>query len=481
MFDFNNSNKADIMIKKIPTDRITPVQVLEQLNAVALLESAYYETGRGKYSIMILKEAFTIYKEKERYILKGADNKKFNITTSLKSYLPIIDEFRKRAPEPPPGLDDLRLPLGGLGYLGYEYFEEIEDLKFENEDDRGLYDSAFIFGRLFLIFDHLHDEAVIAAVNYENEANPIELSTAIEEVESRINRAINDGYNGQEEEKIAARIVSPNDKEKFMEKVDFIKDEIYKGNLLQCVISRRIEIETESPVSINAYRNLRMKNPSPYMFYLKFGSFTLFGASPEVMVKVDSGRVIVRPIAGTRPRGRNMAEDFELENELLNDIKERAEHLMLIDLGRNDVGKVSTGGSVRVTEEMVIEKYSAVMHIVSEVEGKLDKKFNAIDAINATVPAGTVSGAPKIQAIKTIEKLEEYRRGPYAGVIGYFEKDGSLDSAIAIRTAVCKDNKIWLQAGAGIVHDSVPEKEYEETQNKMLALLRALNINIDKE
>jgi anthranilate synthase component 1 len=212
------------------------------------------------------------------------------------------------------------------------------------------------------------------------------------------------------------------------------------------------------------------------MFYLNFGNFTLFGASPEVMVKIKDDKIIVRPIAGTRKRGTTQAEDIELENELKNDIKENAEHIMLVDLGRNDIGKVSTGGSVKVTADMIIERYSDVMHLVSEVEGIRDPKISIEDIIKATVPAGTVTGAPKIQAIKTLDKLEDTKRGPYAGTIGYFEQNGNFDSAITIRTALSIGNKLYFQAGAGIVHDSVPDLEYKETENKLRCLFIASGV-----
>lgn len=477
MFNFNNEVKAKLRIKTIPADKLTPIKILESLGAVALLESAYHETGKGKYSLMILDEAFTIYKINNKYNLRSPDGKNFTFNTNLKKFLSVLEEIRKKSPVCNM-LGEIPIVLGGIGYLGYEFFSEIENINFKKQNDRELYENVFIFGRNFITFDHLHDEAIIVSVLYKNEVCDMDLDKEISDVEKRVKRVIVQEDENKSFDKISAKIVSKNDRSEYIENVGFIKKEIYKGNLLQCVLSRRIEIETRcSP--IDAYRNLRMKNPSPYMFYLNFRDYVVFGTSPEVMVKVKNNKITVRPIAGTRKRGKDAAEDIELEKELINDIKEKAEHLMLIDLGRNDVGKVSVGGSVEVIEYMIIEKYSKVMHLVSGIEGTLEKRYNTNDAIYATVPAGTVTGAPKIQAIKTIEKLERYRRGPYAGVVGYFEADGSFDSCIAIRTAIYKNNKIWLQAGAGIVYDSVPEKEYEETQNKMMALLNAFNINIE--
>jgi len=477
MFDLKKkiSNEAKIEIRRIRADKLTPIKILQEMKAKVLLESAYNETGKGKYSIMVLKEAFTIYKQSNKYFLKNPDGKKYIITGNKNSFLKIIKEFRDRSPKDNK-LYEFPIPLGGIGFIGYEFFSEVEDITFIHTDDKqDVYDSAFIFGRNFLIFDHLHDEVLIVSAFYSGEIEEVDLNKELDEMETKIKKIANEPFKEIETEKTSKIVENPDNKEKYMEKVNFLKNEIYKGNLIQCVLSRRVLIETTySPMDI--YRNLRMRNPSPYMFYLDFNDFTIFGSSPEVMVKVKNDRITVRPIAGTRPRGKTRAEDIQLEKELKADIKENAEHLMLVDLARNDVGKVSIGGSVHMTEEMIIERYSNVMHIVSEVEGTLLPDKNAEDVIKATFPAGTVSGAPKIQAIKTIDKLEDYKRGPYAGLVGYFEQNGDFDSCITIRTAVCKENKLWLQAGAGIVYDSVPEKEYEETQNKMKAVLLSAGI-----
>ncbi len=479
MFDFNSKsvNKANIIIKKIAADRLTPIKILSQMKIVTLLESAYIKTGKSRYSIMVLKNAFTIYKNNNEYFLKNHNNKKYLIKRNKKcDFLSLLKEFRKRAPDNKE-LYEFPLPLGGVGFLGYEYFNEIEEINFKHKkDDRNIYESAFMFGRTFLIFDHLHDEALIAVASYEGETVQIDLQKELNTVEKRLNEIMVEAFDDPIFEEKESKIMhNPNDKQAYIDKVNYIKNEIIKGNLFQCVPSRRIIVETElSPIT--AYRNLRMKNPSPYMLYLDFDDFILFGASPEVMVKVKNGVVTVRPIAGTRKRGKTQEEDIQLEKELMNDKKEIAEHLMLLDLGRNDVGKVSIGGTVKVVEEMIIERYSKVMHIVSEVQGELAPGMTTEDAIKATVPAGTVSGAPKIQAIKTIDYLEEQRRGPYAGLVGYFEKDGSFDSCIIIRCAVYKNNKMWIQAGGGIVYDSDPEMEFQETENKAAALITALGI-----
>jgi anthranilate synthase component 1 len=258
----------------------------------------------------------------------------------------------------------------------------------------------------------------------------------------------------------------------FMAAVERAKRYIFDGDIMQVVLSQRISMPfSASPLAL--YRALRALNPSPYMFYFDLGGFQVVGASPEILVRLEAGIVTLRPIAGTRPRGKTPEEDLALEQDLLADPKERAEHLMLMDLGRNDVGRVASVGTVQVTENMVVERYSHVMHIVSNVEGRLRPGLDAIAVLRATFPAGTVSGAPKVRAMEIIDELEPTRRGIYAGAVGYLGFDGNMDLAIAIRTAVIRDGTLFVQAGAGIVADSVPLSEWTETQNKARALLRA--------
>jgi anthranilate synthase component 1 len=262
-----------------------------------------------------------------------------------------------------------------------------------------------------------------------------------------------------------------------MKAVEKARDHIIAGDIFQVVLSQRLSMKTETP-PFDIYRKLRMINPSPYMFYFDMEQFQIVGSSPEVMVRriktQDRDEVLERPIAGTRPRGKNVMEDNEIEKELLSDRKELAEHTMLLDLARNDVGRISEYGSVQVSNMFHIERYSHVMHIVSDVTGKPAKDTHVLDIISATFPAGTVSGSPKVRAMEIIEDLEPERRGVYAGAVGYIDFRGNLDTCIAIRTMICKDNTVYLQAGAGIVYDSIPEKEYEETINKAKALMKAL-------
>lgn len=471
MFDFKSHKDADISVKKILSDNFTPLSVLENLEAKVLLESAYQETGRERYSLMMLSSAFIIIKDDDKYLLKN-ESESLNLKDidPEKKFLDWVEFFRELSPLKPHNLEDIPLPLGGMGYLGYEFFNEIEEIKFSKPKIVSTPDCAFIFGRDFLIFDHLYDEAYIISVSFSKEKKDFVLKNRIEQIFQKLQNLT------QKPPSIKAystKIISEDKKDYYIKAIDFIKKEIYSGNLLQCVPSQSMQIKTNLP-PLQAYRNLRHKNPSPYMFYFDFDEFKILGASPEVMIKSKNGTLTLRPIAGTSARGESAAKDLILQNELLNDEKENAEHLMLVDLGRNDIGKVSIPGSVEVVEFRSIEKYSKVMHIVSEVQGRLENKYSSKDAVYATFPAGTVSGAPKIQAIKTINMLEPHKRGVYSGLVGYFDRNGDLDSAIAIRSAVYQNKIYYLQSGAGIVYDSDPQKEYIETKNKMLALIEAI-------
>ena len=258
-----------------------------------------------------------------------------------------------------------------------------------------------------------------------------------------------------------------------MESVDETKKLIYSGEMIQAVLSQKLTVKVESE-AIDIFSSLRQINPSPYMFLLDCDDFKIIGSSPELLVKLQNGKTAVHPIAGTRPRGKNDEEDIKNETDLLDDEKEISEHLMLLDLGRNDLGKIANPGSVKVTQQMEIERYSHVMHIVSHVEADINPNFNAFDVLRSAFPAGTVTGAPKVRAMKLISEKEKYKRGPYSGAVGYFSYDGNMDTAIAIRTIVLKDNLAILQAGAGIVADSDPETEHNECLAKMGALIKAL-------
>jgi len=370
---------------------------------------------------------------------------------------------------------------GGLvGYLGYDMVRFIEKLPAKNADDLKFPDSVFMLTDTLVIFDHV-DRKIKVVSNVRIEDNPeASYNEAVRKIDAIIKSLksaplpIKQAYLLKRREK-PLRLKSNFTKTAFENAVSKAKDYIKRGHIIQAVLSQRLAIPiTARPFDI--YRALRSVNPSPYMYYLKLGDFSLVGSSPEIMVRCEDGETELRPIAGTRPRGASDEEDAALIKELLGDPKERAEHIMLVDLGRNDIGKVCEYKSIKVAELMSIEKYSHVMHIVTDVSGRLKADKDIFDLVRATFPAGTVTGAPKVRAMEIIEELEKIRRGPYAGCVGYFSFSGNLDSCITIRTVIIKENTAYIQAGAGIVADSNPEGEYRETMNKAGALISAIEM-----
>ena len=388
-----------------------------------------------------------------------------------------IERFqaRFRAPE----LDGLPRFSGGLvGYFGYDTVRYIEPRlgSFDKPDLLDCPDILLMVSDEVLVFDNLAGSLQLVvhvdpAKDDAWEQGQARLTLLADQLRTTVSdyRVPVDASNPVEE----SDFVSGFTREGFEAAVDRIKEYIVEGDAMQVVLSQRMSIPFAAP-PLDLYRALRRLNPSPYMYYLDLGDFHIVGSSPEILVHLEDGMVTVRPIAGTRPRGRTEAEDRALEADLLADPKELAEHLMLIDLGRNDAGRVSQTGSVELTEKMVIERYSHVMHIVSNVTGRMREGMSAIDVLRATFPAGTVSGAPKIRAMEIIDELEPVKRGVYAGAVGYISWSGNMDTAIAIRTAVIKDGTLHIQAGAGIVADSVPANEWEETMNKGRAIFRAV-------
>ncbi|MEO0094377.1 MAG: anthranilate synthase component I [candidate division WOR-3 bacterium] len=354
---------------------------------------------------------------------------------------------------------------GGVGYVSYDairYFEKIPD---SNPDELKIPDLYFIFPQEIIVFDHKLNEANIVIFN--NDLNRLKYIAEVLNSKSDLCRFIP-----------KSRVINFKSNftpDKFYNIVKRAKEYIFAGDVFQVVLSQRFKSEIEvSPFEL--YRALRLTNPSPYMYYLKLNSITILGSSPEILAKLKNGTAISRPLAGTRPRGKNNIEDRRLKLELLRDEKELAEHIMLVDLARNDLGRVCEYGTVKPTALLKIEKYSRVMHIVSSITGRLRQDLDAIDLFISSFPAGTVSGAPKIRAMEIIDELEPVKRGLYAGAIGYFDFGGGMDFCIAIRTIVIKDNIAYIQSGAGIVADSVPEKEYQETLNKVKALKSAMEM-----
>ena len=374
-----------------------------------------------------------------------------------------------------PGLP--RFCGGFVGYLGYEVTGHFETLPSPDKDVLGLPESLFMFVDTMLIFDHVtHTIKVLTHVRPDGDPE-VEYERAIDRIEELIERlhaplpAERAAGSGPLP---AGKVTSNMTRREFESSVVEAKRYITEGEAIQVVLSQRLSRPT-SATPFQIYRALRSVNPSPYMFFVDYGSFHVVGTSPEILVRLEDGIVTTRPLAGTRKRGRDADEDARLEKELKSDEKERAEHIMLVDLGRNDVGRVSEPGSVEVSELMDVERYSHVMHLVTNVQGRLREGCNSFDALRACFPAGTVSGAPKIRAMEIIADLEPDKRGLYAGAVGYFSFSGNMDMAITIRTLVMKDGVAHAQAGCGIVYDSVPEKEYEETMNKAGALLKSID------
>ena len=376
--------------------------------------------------------------------------------------------------------NDSNLPKfqGGLvGYFGFDtvkYFEPAIKATIQ-KDDMETPDICLIVSKEFLVFDKINKQIHIV-IYTKNDLDSFKKSQdKIKKLEIFLGDEIisESKTRRQPKEKITNLDINYHfNKNDFISSVDKIKKYIIDGDVMQVVLSQRMSMDFVGE-AINFYRELRELNPSPYMYYLNMGDYQIVGSSPEILVRLEDDLITVRPIAGTRPRGKNENEDNILENELRNDPKELAEHLMLIDLGRNDAGKVSKVGSIKLTDKMMIEKYSHVMHMVSNVTGSIEKKLGMMDVLKSTFPAGTVSGAPKIRAIDIIYELEPIKRGIYAGAIGYLGWNGNMDTAIAIRTCVIKDGKLNIQCGAGIVNDSIAELEWEETLNKGKAIVQA--------
>jgi anthranilate synthase component 1 len=457
-----------VLMRVINGERFTPLSLAKKLEARALLESASFHRGKERYSFLLIREAFRVFQNGEEFFM-SRDGETLALKTKARDILDVLHHFSGQHQ----GLSTpFPLPTGGIGFLSYEYCTRFDTIRLrEKQDHLGVPDAMFIFGNVFLVFDHYTDTISLVGLNYRQKS--IDLASALNDTEERINDLdFNFMAPGMRSWPVEA-VPQPDDHDEYLAGVEAVRQEIIKGNLLQGVLSRRVELRTSIP-AIEAYRALRSFNPSPYMFYLDFQDFQLFGASPEVHVKAKDGKAIIRPLAGTRRRGSTAEEDKVLEKELLTDEKERAEHLMLVDLARNDLGRVCVPGSVEVPEFMEVERYSHVMHIVSQVEGRLREDKNGLDALRATFPAGTVSGAPKIRAVEIIDSLEREKRSFYAGVVAHVESDGSLDSCITIRSALKKGDRIVLQAGAGIVYDSVPEKEFQETESKLGALAKAI-------
>ncbi|MGH8399782.1 MAG: anthranilate synthase component I [Gammaproteobacteria bacterium] len=463
------------IVREILADLDTPLSVYLKLADAAnsfLFESVEGGETWGRYSIIGLPAQVSINYADGVLSIRTAEAVERIVTADP---LTEIETLRQRYRVPV--LQGLPRFSGGLvGYFGYDIVTCIESRLKEKSraDSLGCPDILLLRADELVIFDNLRGTLQIV-VHADSEV-PDALVTAerrLDDLAARLRAPLRypsaQGFAGS----AAGEFVSGFERDDFCAAVVRAKRYIRDGDVMQVVLSQRLSAPFAGHAT-DVYRALRILNPSPYMYLLDLDNFQVVGSSPEVLVRVEEGAVTLRPIAGTRPRGSNAAQDAALADELLADPKERAEHVMLLDLGRNDVGHISETGSVHITDHMVIERYSHVMHIVSQVQGQLRDGLGPLDVLRACFPAGTVSGAPKVRALEIISELEPVRRGVYSGAVGYIGWNGNLDTAIAIRTAVIKDGYLHVQAGAGIVHDSVPEKEWEETLNKGRALLKAV-------
>ena len=481
--DFDNYaaqgfNRIPLM-REVLADLDTPLSVYLKLARGPysyLFESVQGGEKWGRYSIIGLP-ARTLLRVTDNEVTVEKDGKPIQ-TEIAADPLATVRQFQERYTVPE--IAGLPRFTGGLvGYFGFETIRYIEPRvgKMVKPDAIGAPDILLTVSDEVVVFDNLKGRLyVVIHVNPAIEGAFEKANRRLDELVAKLGEAVPRANSLKHHQEVSeADFVSALTQEGFETAVERALEYIRAGDIMQVVLSQRLTIPyAASPLDL--YRALRTLNPSPYMFFLDLKDFHIVGSSPEILVRLEDGLVTVRPIAGTRPRGATEAEDEALEQDLLADPKERAEHIMLMDLGRNDVGRVAKVGSVQVTDKMVIERYSHVMHIVSNVTGQLKPDMDAIDVLRATFPAGTVSGAPKVRAMDIIEELEPTRRGIYSGAVGYIGWSGNMDTAIAIRTAVIKDGRLYIQAGAGIVADSVPRNEWNETMNKARAIFRAVTM-----
>jgi anthranilate synthase component I len=479
--------------RRVLSDVLTPVSAFHKIDdggSACLFESVIGGEKVGRYSFLAA----------EPFMVMEATGKKWTRTivesghveeTMVDDPIEILRQYVEyihvaKLPELPPFVG------GAVGYAGYDTVRYFENLPNAPTDDRHLPDLAFAFYDHMIVFDNVQKTVVVVVLakaqyhktkNAEGSNDPF-LRRAYDEACRRVDRLVEKlstptstlapmdiDASGEHHLEYKSNFTQPEFEGAVRKCVEYIR----AGDIFQVVISQRLAVPlTVDPFEV--YRTLRVVNPSPFMFFLRTPKCTLVGSSPEILVRVVEGKVTVRPLAGTRRRGRTEEEDQQLAEELLADPKERAEHVMLVDLGRNDVGRVAEFGSVEISDVMVIERYSHVMHITSNVNGQLTKDRDAFDALAACLPAGTVSGAPKVRAMQVIDEVEPHRRGPYGGAVGYIDFAGNMDTCIALRTMVIHDGTAYIQAGAGIVADSVPKMEYEETLNKARGLLKAIEI-----
>ncbi|HEY8891804.1 MAG TPA: anthranilate synthase component I [Clostridium sp.] len=468
-FDEKKSLKVIFpMFIKINGDELTPVNIYYKLKGKHkfLLESASSSKEESRYSFMG-SNPYMVLSSRGENVTITKENEIKEKTGKILDYAQghLLKNYDKL---------DLELPFigGAIGYIGYDIIRQYENLPDNNPDELNLPETCLLFYKEFICIDHFKNTIMLIYNVFPEEDE--DYNTVINKLDN-MKSLINEEHITHKfiEASQNAKVVSNYTKKDFCKMVTKGKDYITSGDIFQVVLSQRLKIENSND-PFEVYRRLRRNNPSPYMFYIDFEGFEIAGASPESLVKVKGNQVMTNPIAGTRPRGGTPKEDQKLKEELLNDEKELAEHLMLVDLGRNDIGKICEFGSVKLDKFMEVEFFSHVMHICSKVTGTLKSELNCFDALKSCLPVGTVSGAPKVRAMEIIDELENVRRGIYSGAIGNFSYGGDMDTCIAIRTIVFKDNFAYVQGGAGIVYDSVPDTEYTETLNKTMALREVL-------
>ena len=468
--------------RQLVGDTLTPVSAfckIQESDWAFLFESVVGGERLGRYSFLGAGPFLTFKAYGTRVEVSDASEKR----TSARDHPDPLRAFEETlATYRAPALPGMPRFLGGaVGYAGYDTVRYVERLPDPPLDDRQLPDLCFGLYDRMVVFDHLNKTIAAIAHAHVRDVDP---ATAYRDACQRVDRLVERLQQGVADLQLTdispigevSRPCQSNfDPAAFEDAVRRCKEYIKAGDIFQIVLSQRLQTETRArPFDI--YRTLRVVNPSPFLFYLKFGNLCLVGSSPEIMARVEGDLITIRPLAGTRPRGRSAAEDERLAHELINDPKERAEHIMLVDLGRNDVGRIARFGTVALSDVMTVERYSHVMHLCSTVTGRLLPDKTAFDALRSCLPAGTLSGAPKVRAMQIIDELEPHRRGPYGGAVGYVDFSGNMDTCIALRTMVLAGQTVYLQAGAGIVADSIPEMEREETLNKARGLLKALQM-----
>lgn len=480
--DFTTFRKLAESYNAIPVSRrmladvMTPVSVFLSIRTDSkypfLLESVEGGEHLARYSFLGKNPFKVLTFDGKRTILSSAEG----VEELDEPYFEVLRRMTTAYKEP--DLPDLpRLTGGAVGFSSYDTVREVEKLTSTPPEDVPLPEAIWAFYDEIIAFDHVKNQLVLLKTVFIEPGK--DLKKAYDNAQfalDRLEETVHLVSEARQDFHLDTSTISSNlTQSRFTEMVEKGKKYIYEGDIFQVVLSQRFQVPFKGD-KFMLFRALRMVNPSPYLFYLEFNGFSLIGSSPEVLVRVQQGKAQLLPIAGTRPRGKDREDDLRLEEELKNDPKEVAEHIMLVDLGRNDLSRVCKAGSVRLERNQIIERYSHVMHIVSDVTGELNPEMSPADALMQCFPAGTVSGAPKIRAMEIIDELEPTKRGPYAGAVGYFDFSGNMDTCIAIRTMVATDDKVYIQAGAGIVADSDPEKEFEETRNKAGALVEALSV-----